>query len=152
MRVIDENGGQAGILSLSDAIALAKERGFDLIEIAPTAVPPVCRIMDYGKYLYHKAKQDRLQKAKQRKVELKGVRLSVRTGQHDLDFKAEKVKEFLEEGNKVKIDMVLKGREKQHFDVAEEKLKSFIARLGEIKFEQEIKRSPQGLVVIISNK
>jgi len=150
IRVLDEDGTALGIMDVPKALSLAKEKGLDLIEIAPKANPPVCRIMDYGKYLYHKAKQDRIQKAKQKKVEMKGVRLSVRTGQHDLEFKAKKVQEFLDEGDKVKIDMVLKGREKAHFDFAEEKLKVFLALLGTVKYEQVVKRTPQGLVVIIS--
>lgn len=137
-------------METNQAIGIAKEQNLDLIEIAPTAKPPVCRIMDYGKFLYHKAKQERIQKAKQKKIELKSVRISVRTGEHDLSFKAEKIKEFLEEGHKVKVDMVLRGREKAHFDFAEEKLRTFLNNLEGIKFEQPLKRSPQGLVIIIS--
>lgn len=137
-------------METNQAIGIAKEQNLDLIEIAPTAKPPVCRIMDYGKFLYHKAKQERVQKAKQKKIELKSVRISVRTGEHDLSFKAEKIKEFLEEGHKVKVDMVLRGREKAHFDFAEEKLRTFLNNLEGIKFEQPLKRSPQGLVIIIS--
>lgn len=150
VRVVGQKGEPIGILDIQKAINLAREQGLDLIEIAPKANPPVCRLMDYGKYLYHKAKQERAQKAKQKKIEIKGVRLSVRTGQHDLDFKAKKVEGFLEDGDKVKIDMVLRGREKQHFDFAEEKLRNFIAGLGEIKFEQPLKRTPQGFMVVIS--
>lgn len=150
IRVLGEDGSLLGIMDVPKALDIARGKGLDLIEIAPKAIPPVCRIMDYGKYLYHKAKQDRIQKAKQKKVEIKGIRLSVRTGQHDLEFKAKKVKDFLDTGDKVKIDMVLKGREKAHFDFAEEKLKGFLALLGTLKYEQALKRTPQGLVVIIS--
>lgn len=148
--VIDEKGEQLGVLPTQEAIATAKERGLDLIEVAPKANPPVCRLMDYGKYLYRKAKEDRLQKAKQKKSETKSIRLSARTGEHDLAFKTKKVLGFLEDGDKVKIDMTLKGREKAHFDLAEEKLLNFISGLGEIKFEQELKKTPQGMVVIIT--
>lgn len=152
IRVVSEKGEQLGILDIEKAIGLARERGFDLIEIAPKANPPVCKLMDFGKYLYHKAKQERIQKAKQKKIEIKGIRLSVRTSQHDLDFKAKKVKEFLKDDNRVKIEMTLRGREKQHFDFAEEKLKNFLALLGEINYEQALKRTSQGLVVIVRKK
>lgn len=150
LRVVGGKGEQLGIMATEKALSLAWEQNLDLIEIAPKAVPPVCKIMDYGKYLYHKAKQDKVQKLKQKKVEIKAVRLSVRTGQHDLDFKTEKVKKFLSVGDKVKIDMLLRGREKQHFNLAEDKLKNFVATLGEIKLEQPLKRTPQGFVVIVS--
>lgn len=150
IRVVGEKGEQLGIMATEKALGLAWEHELDLIEIAPKAAPPVCKIMDYGKYLYHKAKQDKAQKLKQKKIEIKAVRLTVRTGQHDLNFKAERVKKFLNVGDKVKIDMILKGREKQHFDFAEDKLKNFIAVLGEIKLEQPLKRTPQGFIVIVS--
>lgn len=149
VRLIDEKGEQLGVVSIQQALEAAGERGLDLIEVGPKSKPPVCKLMNYGKYLYRKAKEDRLQKAKQKKIEVKSMRLSVRTGEHDLAFKAKKVKDFLEDGDKVKVEIVLKGREKQHFDLAKEKLIKFLDNLGEIKFEQEIKRVPQGLVVVV---
>lgn len=152
VRVVSEKGEQLGVLDIIKAISLARERGFDLIEIAPKANPPVCKLMDFGKYLYHKAKQERIQKAKQKKIAIKSIRLSVRTSQHDLNFKAGKIKEFLEDSNKVKIEMTLRGREKQHFDFAEERLKNFLTLLGKINCEQALKRTPQGLVVIVGKK
>lgn len=149
MRLIDEKGEQLGVVTIQQALDIARERGLDVIEVGPKAKPPVCKLMNYGKYLYRKAKEDRLQKAKQKKIEVKSMRISVRTGDHDLAFKAKKVKEFLEDGDKVKIEIVLRGREKQHFDLAKEKLMKFLGELGEVKFEQEIKRVPQGLIVVV---
>lgn len=129
---------------------MAKEEGLDLIEIAPNAKPPVCRIMDYGKFQYQKSRKEKMQKAKQKRTEIKGVRISPRIGQHDLNFKAKQAEKFLNQGHKVKIEMILKGREKGLIDIAREKLNQFIEIIDlETVFEQEIKRQPRGLFVII---
>lgn len=129
---------------------MAKEEGLDLIEIAPNAKPPVCRIMDYGKFQYQKSRKEKTQKAKQKRTEIKGVRISPRIGQHDLNFKAKQAEKFLNQGHKVKIEMILKGREKGLIDIAREKLNQFIEIIDlETVFEQEIKRQPRGLFVII---
>ena len=130
---------------------MAKEEGLDLIEIAPNAKPPVCRIMDYGKFQYQKSRKEKLQKSKQKRTEIKGVRISPRIGQHDLNFKAKQAEKFLNQGHKVKIEMILKGREKGLLDIAREKLNKFIEIIElETTFEQEIKRQPRGLFVIIT--
>ena len=130
---------------------MAKEEGLDLIEIAPNAKPPVCRIMDYGKFQYQKSRKEKLQKSKQKRTEIKGVRISPRIGQHDLNFKAKQAEKFLNQGHKVKIEMILKGREKGLLDIAREKLNKFIEIIElETVFEQEIKRQPRGLFVIIT--
>ncbi len=130
---------------------MAKEKGLDLIEIAPNAKPPVCRIMDYGKFQYQKSRKERKQKIKQKKTEIKGVRISPRIGQHDLEFKAKQAEKFLNQGHKVKIEMILKGREKGLINIAKEKLNQFIEIIDlETVFEQEIKRQPRGLFVIIT--
>jgi len=130
---------------------MAKEAGLDLIEIAPNAKPPVCRIMDYGKFQYQKSRKEKLQKSKQKRTEIKGVRISPRIGQHDLNFKAKQAEKFLNQGHKVKIEMILKGREKGLIDIAKEKLNKFIEIIElETVFEQEIKRQPRGLFVIIT--
>ncbi len=130
---------------------MAQEKGLDLIEISPNAKPPVCRIMDHGKYQYEKSKKDRSQKTNQKKIEIKGIRISPRIGQHDLEFKAKQAEKFLDKGYKVKIEMILRGREKWLLETAKEKMNKFIELISvEIIFEQEIKKQPRGLIVIIA--
>ena len=132
---------------------MAREKGLDLIEIAPNAKPPVCRIMDSGKYKYQKSKEDKKQKNKQKQTETKGIRISMRTGQHDLETKIKQIEKFFEKGDKVRVDMILKGREKSLFDLAKEKLTQFIKLIpSEIKIEQEIRRQPRGLSIVIGRQ
>lgn len=132
---------------------MAQDKGLDLIEIAPSVRPPVCRIMDYGKYQYKKSKQEKEQRSKQKKMETKGVRISFRIGRHDLGIKAKQAEKFLAQGHKVKIEMILRGREKGLFDMAKEKLNEFIGLIPlEIELDQEIKRQPRGLSVTISKQ
>jgi len=130
---------------------MARDKGLDLIEISPNTKPPVCRIMDHGKYQYEKSRKEKDQKSKQKRTEIKGVRISPRIGQHDLEFKAKQVEKFLDKGHKVKIEMILKGREKWLLDIANEKLNQFIELIStEIVFDQEIKKQPRGLIIVIS--
>ena len=133
------------------ALALAKEHSLDLVEISPKAVPPVCKIMDFGKYQYQKSREERQNKSKQKKSDIKGIRLSVRTDEHDLNFKKNQAEKFLTKGNKVKIEIMLKGREKAHQDIARKNLSEFIKLIAiPNKIEQEIKRYPGGFNVIIT--
>ena len=149
--MIDDEGKQLGEMSTLDAMALAKERMLDLVEVSPKAQPPVCRVMDYGKHLYQQSKQLRLAKAKQKKVEIKGVRLGLRTDTHDSDFKRAQSEKFLKQGDKVKIDIVLRGREKAHQDLARKNLQDFITAITvPYKIEDHIKRFPGGFNVIIA--
>ncbi len=132
---------------------MAQEKGLDLIEIAPNVKPPVCRIMDYGKFQYQKSKEEKNQRSKQKRVETKGVRIGVKTGKHDLEIKAKRVEKFLEQGHKVKIDMMLRGREKALINIAQEKMNEFLKMFSvEIKIEQELKRQPRGLFVVIGKE
>jgi|TARA_Y100000031_G_scaffold98799_1_gene108243 translation initiation factor IF-3 len=132
---------------------MANEKGLDLIEIAPQARPPVCRIMDHGKYQYQKSKEEKTQRSKQKRTETKGVRISFRIGQHDLEFKAKQAEKFLEQGHKVKIELILRGREKGLIQVAKEKLIQFIELIPlETKIEQEIKKQHRGLGVVITKQ
>ena len=150
-RIIDEDGTQLGIMNVPQAIEMAKAKFLDLVEISPKAVPPVCKIMNFGKYQYQKSKEDRQNKSKQKKNEMKGVRLSVRTDTHDLDFKKKQVEKFLEKNHKVKIEIMLKGREKAHQDLAKTNLINFMKAISiPYKIEQEIKKSPGGFNVIIN--
>jgi len=148
--LIDQNGKNIGVVETSKALVMARDAGLDLIEIAPNVKPPVCRIMDNGKFQYQKSKLERDQRSKQKNVETKGIRISMRTGKHDLDTKIKQIDKFLDKDYKIRIEMILKGREKSLFDLAKEKLNQFIELIQtETKIEQEIRRQPRGLSVII---
>jgi translation initiation factor IF-3 len=150
-RVIDEDGTQLGVMSSYDALNIAKSKLLDLVEISPTAKPPVLRIMDFGKFQYQKSKQDQKSKAKQKKVDIKGIRIGVRTDDHDLEFKKNQAEKFLKKGDKVKIEIILKGREKAHQDLGRRNLEDFVRSINfPYKIEQETKRFPGGFNVIIA--
>ncbi len=130
---------------------MAKAQALDLVEISPKAVPPVVKIMDFGKYQYQKSREDRQNKSKQKKSDIKGIRLGVRTDEHDLNFKKNQAEKFLTKGSKVKVEIMLKGREKAHQDLARKNLEDFIKTITiPNKIEQEIKRYPGGFNVIIT--
>jgi translation initiation factor IF-3 len=124
--VIDEEGKSLGAMKKDEALALAKEKGLDLIEIAPMAKPPVARIMSFDKFRYQQEKKLKKQRAQQRGQEMKQVQISIKEASHDLEIKSERVNKFLSEGNQVEIVMVLRGREKANKDFAREKLANFI--------------------------
>jgi translation initiation factor IF-3 len=149
--VIDENGKSLGEMHPLEAVEIARSRELDLVEVSPKANPPVCKIIDFGKFQYQQGKQERLAKAKQKKVEVKGIRIGVRTDEHDLNFKKNQAEKFLRKGNKVKVEIILKGREKAHQSLARETLNQFV---GEIKtpykIEEDIKRFPEGFNIIIA--
>jgi translation initiation factor IF-3 len=154
VRVIDENGKNLGIFSLEEALKIAKERNLDLIQITDKADPPVCKISDYGKFLYQMKKRER-GKRKEKGGEVKGIRLGFNISEHDMEIKANQAKEFLEEGNRIQVEMVLRGREKNLTEFAKEKIKKFLEILESkitIKVEQELKRVPRGFIMIISKK
>lgn len=151
MQVVDETGKSLGTLDTHKAIEIAKERGLDLVEIAPTAKPPVCKIIDFGKYKYQQAKKEQQQKSKQKKIEVKGIRIGLSTSSHDLEYKAKQSGKFLTEGNKVKIEIKLRGREKSRQDLAKEKLNNFLELISvEHKIEEEPKKNPIGLIMTIA--
>jgi len=152
VRVIDENGEQLGILKLSQALAVAEERGYDLVEVFPAATPPVCKLLELGKFLYQQAKKNQEQKSKVKAAEIKGVRLSLKIGQHDFDFRLEQAKKFLQQGNKVKVEIILKGREKQYGSQAADKIQNFISQLGDLTVEQPVKRQGGQLFALVAPK
>ena len=131
IRLIDENGQQVGVLAPHEALKMARERGLDLVEISPTAQPPVCKIMDYGKYLYELNKKMHEQRKHQKGTRLKEVKLRPRTDQHDYDFKKNHVVRFLEEGDKVKLVMMFRGREIAHSNLGRQKLEKLIAEVAD---------------------
>lgn len=140
-------------METSEALRIAQEHGLDLIEIAPTVKPPVCKIMDFGKFKYQREKGEREHGKKQKEVGLKGIRLGFTTGKHDLERYAAKAKGWLEEGDKVRIEMPLRGREKAHSDLALQKFTDFLQMIPvEINFDQPPKKFPQGFIAVISKK
>lgn len=129
--MLDENNGQLGIMSLNDAKAYAYEHGYDLVMIAPTAIPPVCRAMDYGKYRYEVDKKEKEAKKKQQVVEVKEVQLSCRIEAHDFETKANRARKFLQDGNKVRVCLRFKGREMAHQEFGREVLAKFEEAVAE---------------------
>ena len=132
VRVIDENGEQLGIMDVRRALETAKERSLDLIEVAPQATPPVCRIMDYGKFKYDQSKQDRGAHKKQKGGDLKVVYLRPQTDEHDLEFKVRNAMRFLKEGDKVRVAVRFRSRETSHPEFATELLKRVAEMVKEV--------------------
>ena len=120
VRLIDQNGVMVGIRSTYEAAAMARNAGFDLVEIAPTAKPPVCKIMDFSKFLYEKDKQEQENRKRQKSGGLKEIRLNPRIGENDLQTKIRQMEKFLQERNKVRITVVFRGRENQHRELGED--------------------------------
>ncbi len=116
VRLIDEKGGQVGIVNTQEALQMARDRGLDLMEVSPNANPPVCKICDYGKFKYEKKKQEHKAKKKQTVIKVKEIQLRPQTEKHDLDYKFKNVREFLEEGDKAKITIMFRGREITYVD------------------------------------
>jgi translation initiation factor IF-3 len=114
VRVIDDEGQQLGVMQTADALALAQERGLDLVEVAPTAVPPVCKILDYGQYKYEIQKRERETKKKQKSQTFKEIRFRVKIDTHDLETKTRRAAEFLDDGDRVKVAVQFRGREINH--------------------------------------
>jgi translation initiation factor IF-3 len=118
VRVVDQTGQQLGILSIRDALQIATDRQLDLVEVAPNANPPVCRLMDYGKYLYEKQKRERESRKAQKQIEVKELRLRPKTDEHDVQVVMKKIRQFVDEGAKVRVRIRFRGREMQHPEVA----------------------------------
>jgi len=153
IRVIGEKGENLGILETAEALRIANERELDLIEISATAKPPVCKIMDFGKFKYEKEKGEREHSKKQKDVELKGIRIGFTTGKHDLEMRAHQIDKFLAEGHKVRIQMKLTGRQKAHGPLALQKFNEFLAMIStEYQLELPPKRLPQGFLAIVTKK
>lgn len=151
--MIDAEGQMIGVMPTAKALELARERGLDLIEVSPKAQPPVVKILSYDKYRYHLDKAAAAQKKKQKKIEVKGIRLSVRIGAHDLEFKVKQAEKFLSQGNKVKVEMFLRGRERANLQFAFGVLKKFLGTLT-LPFvtEQEPKKLGNMIIAIIGLK
>lgn len=132
VRVIDENGEQLGILDPRDAVREAESRELDLVEVAPQAVPPVCRIMDYGKYRYEQKRRARESRKHQHTVTLKEIKFRPKIDKHDFDYKANHVREFLSAGNKVKVTIMFRGREMAHPEFGQEILRKVVEATSDL--------------------
>lgn len=131
MRVIDEDGKQLGVLSKQEALQIAEERGLDLVEISPNADPPVCKVVDWGKYNYQQTKQRQKNRKSTKVLDMKQMRFGLKIGQHDLDIKMNKVAKFLEAGHKVKITVFYRGREQAHKELGFQLAERVIANFGD---------------------
>ena len=154
MRVVDQTGKQLGVISRLEALAVAKESGLDLVEISPNGNPPVAKVIDWGKYQYQKTKEQ--QKARQRNKanELKQIRIGLKIGDNDFDIKLRKVRKFLDEGHKVRIVIVFKGREMAHRDIGFTMMNDkVIANLGDtITVEQQPQMAGRNLSIVVRSK
>ena len=154
LRVILDNGDNLGVLSFKDALEKAREMGLDLIEISPSATPPVAKIMDYGKFQYAENKKQKVAKTKAHTVEVKNIQVKVGTGEHDLELKAKKASAWLKEGNRIKIDLFLPGRTK-YMDIKflKERMDRVLKLITEeYKVADEAKKSPKKLSIINKKK
>lgn len=132
MRVIDEKGNQLGVMATSAAIALARERELDLVEVSPVATPPVCKVVNYGQLRYEANKKERKQKGKQKKTEVKGIRLSTTISEHDVSVRVDQATKFMSKGNKVQVELLLRGRQKAHPEIGREVIQNFIKLLASV--------------------
>lgn len=151
IRVVDEEGQMLGVMTPQEALRIALERQVDLVEIAPKAVPPVCKIIDFGKYRYEQQKREKLQKKNQHQQQLKEVRFKAATDTHDFDFKTRHAREFLLNGDKVKASVIFRGREIVHSSLGIDMLKRFVAALEDVsRIDQEIRMEGNNCSVILS--
>ena len=138
--MIDETGQQLGIMPPPQALTIARSKGLDLVEISPTAVPPVCRIMDYGKYQYQEAKRTREAKKHQKIIEVKEIKFRPKVDEHDYQFKKKHIERFLAEGDKVKATIFFRGREMAHPEIGRRILERLIEDLAEVAIAETAPR------------
>jgi len=153
LRVVDEDGTFLGIMQREEALAISREREKDLIEIVPKVDVPVAKLTEYGKFKYQKEKELKKQKSQQKKISVKGIRLSLRIGKHDIEMRIRQAIEFLRGGDKVRAELILRGREKAHPEIGHEVIKDFIDNLGAqspIKVEQPTTRQGAKFFAIIA--
>ena len=153
VRVVGQNGEQLGIMSASEAMKMAREAELDLVKIAPTAKPPVCKIIDYGKYRYEMARKEKEAKKKQKVIEIKEVRLSPNIDENDLNTKMNNARKFLEKGNKVKVTLRFRGREMAHMSKTKYILDDFAEKLADIAaVDKPAKVEGRSIVLFLSAK
>ena len=153
VRVISEDGEQLGIMSSKDAMKLAREAELDLVKIAPKAQPPVCKIIDYGKYKYELARKEKEAKKKQKTVEVKEVRLSPNIDTNDLNTKMNNAKKFITKGNKVKVTLRFRGREMAHMQQSKHILDDFAEMLADVAvIEKPAKQEGRSMGMVLTEK
>ena len=153
VRVIDEYGEQLGILPTRHALDIARERGLDLVEVAPNAIPPVCRLMDYGKFRYEQSRRDRESRKNQKTTDLKEVRIKPKIDEHDLATKSRQAQRFLEEGDKVKLTVMFRGREMAHPDIGRDLLLQLAEQLASVGLvEQPPRLEGRNLTMMLAPK
>jgi translation initiation factor IF-3 len=153
VRVIGPESEQLGILLTADAFKQAQDQGYDLVEIAPTSVPPVCRIMDYGKYKFELSKKDHQNRRHQKSTQVKEIKLRPRTDKHDLEIKVRQIKGFLADGNKTKVVLTYRGREMANQEMGRTLMSTVIAELGEkCTIEYPPRMEGRSLIMIVAPK
>ena len=151
LRVVDEEGEQLGILDRNEALDIARERGLDLVEVAPNARPPVCRIMDYGKFKYEESKKAKRAKQKQHQQRVKTVKFRPKTEEHDYAFKKKHIVEFLEEGSKVKVVVMFRGREMAYVQLGQRIIERLLEDLQDVAMlDDDPKLEGRNLTLMVS--
>jgi translation initiation factor IF-3 len=154
VRVIDDDGGQLGVLNTREALGIARSRGLDLIEVAPQAQPPVCKIIDYGKFKYEQAKRERESAKKHKQSELKGIKMFPHIDAHDFEIKVRSAIKFLQEGDKVKVTIAFKGREITHPEFGRQQMEKIVQAANEVGANVEKPPAMEGrqMIMILSPK
>ncbi|WP_034542019.1 translation initiation factor IF-3 [Carboxydothermus ferrireducens] len=153
VRVVKEDGTQLGIMPLKEALKIAEEMELDLVEIAPTAKPPVCKIMDYGKYRYQQSKKEKEARKKQKIINVKEIKIRPTIEEHDFQVKLKNVLRFLEDGDKVKVTVMFRGRELSHPEIAYELLNKMAQEVGSIAVvERPAKLEGRNMIMILAPK
>jgi translation initiation factor IF-3 len=153
IRLIDQEGNQAGVMTLNEALSLAQEAGLDLVEVAPEAEPPVCRIMDFGRYKYQQSKKAQESKKKSTVIQIKEVKLRPKTAEHDYQFKLRNIRKFLSQKNKTKVSLMFRGREIAHANLAKgmlDRIVEDVADLGTV--EQYPKLEGRNMTMVLAPK
>ena len=151
VRLIGADGQHFGVISIKEALKLGEEHALDVVEVSPNAEPPVCRLMDYGKFKYQQNKKQQAAKKQQKVVQIKEIKLRPKTEEHDLQYKVKNAARFLEDGNKVKVSVSFIGRELTHKEIGEHILEKFIGLLGNSGvIEQPIKSEGRSMIVIFA--
>lgn len=155
VRVIDEEGNPLGVMPTAKAIELAESKELDLIEVSPKAEPPVCKLGDYGQFKYQKEKEARKQRAQSKEVEIKGIRLGLRIGEGDLNIRVNQGAKFFEQGDKIKVEMILRGRERAYQALAQTVFNTYVEKLGAhypVKIESPLKAQAGKLHMILARQ
>jgi len=153
VRLIDENNEQVGIVNISEALKRAAQAGFDLVEVSPNATPPVCKIMDFGKYKYELGKKEKQTKKKQHVIQVKEIRLRPKIESHDYEFKIRHARKFIEAGNRVKATVLFRGREMAHQEFGERILERLVKDLEDVaKVDRQMKKEGKNLIMYLTKK